>query len=145
LTRHRYSTIGDELFAAGRFDEAMSAYRQALAALPRDAQARMGLDAILERSRTAQPNAQLRTLLLEAYADDGANWDAVGWGAANQLVVGWPSDDPLLHAFLRKSLNRDADLERKLLALRKAVAAAEPSPQVSELIASLAEQAWLNE
>lgn len=131
----------------------MSAYRQALAASPRDAQARMGLDAILERARTAQPNAQLRTLLLEAYADDGANWDAVGWGAANQLVVGWPSDndlqrladDPLLHAFLRKSVNGDADLERKLLALRKAVAAAEPSPQFSELIASLAEQAWLNE
>ena len=153
MTPNRYSTIGDELFAAGRFDEAMSAYRQALATSPRDAQARMGLDAILERARTAQPNAQLRTLLLEAYADDGANWDAVGWGAANQLVVGWPSDndlqrlagDRLLHEFLRKSLNRDADLERKLLALRKAVAAAEPSPQVSELIASLAEQAWLNE
>jgi len=131
----------------------MSAYRQALAASPRDAQARMGLDAILERARTAQPNAQLRTLLLEAYADDGANWDAVGWGAANQLVVGWSADDDLqrlagdrlLHEFLRKSLNRDADLERKLLALRKTVAAAEPSPQVSELIASLAEQAWLNE
>lgn len=153
MTPHRYSTIGDELFAAGRFDEAMSAYRQALAASPRDAQARMGLDAILERARTAQPNAQLRTLLLEAYADDGANWDAVGWGAANQLVVGWPADndlqrladDRLLHAFLRKSLNRDADLERKLLALRKAVATAEPTPQVTELIASLAEQAWLNE
>ncbi len=153
MTPNRYSTIGDELFAAGRFDEAMSAYRQALAASPRDAQARMGLDAILERARTPQPNAHLRTLLLEAYADDGANWDAVGWGAANQLAVGWPADndlqrlaaDRLLHEFLRKSLNRDADLERKLLALRKSVAAAEPTSQVAELIASLAEQAWLNE
>lgn len=153
LTSNRFSTIGDEHFAAGRFDDAMSAYRQALSASPRDVQARMGLDAILERARTAQPNAHLRTLLLEAYADDGANWDAVGWGAANQLVVGWPADgdlqalgnDRLLHEFLRKSLNRDAALERKLLALRKAVAAAEPSPPVDELIASLAEQAWLNE
>ncbi len=141
------------MFAAGRFDEALSAYRQALAASPRDAQARMGLDAILERARTTQPNANLRTMLLEAYADDGANWDAVGWGAANQLVVGWPTDgdlrvladDRLLHEFLRKSLNRDADLERKLLALRKAVAVADPSQKISELIASLAEQAWLNE
>lgn len=143
MSPHRYSTIGDELFAAGRFDEAMSAYRQALAASPRDAQARMGLDAILERARTAQPNAQLRTLLLEAYADDGANWGAVGWPADNDLQR--LADDPLLHALLRKSVNGDADLERKLLALRKAVAAAEPSPQVSELIVSLAEQAWLNE
>lgn len=153
MTSNRYSTIGDELFAAGRFDDALSAYRQALAASPRDAQARMGLDAILERARTAQPNAHLRTLLLEAYGDDGANWDAVGWGAANQLAVGWPADndlqrladDRLLHEFLRKSLNRDADLERKLLALRKAVAAAGPTPQVAELVTSLAEQAWLNE
>lgn len=153
MSVNRFSLSGDELFAAGRFDEAMAAYRQALAAAPRDAQARMGLDAILERARTTQPNANLRNLLLEAYADDGANWDAIGWGAANQLLVGWPTDgdlstlanDELLHEFLRKSLNRNAELERKLLALRRAVAAADPSSSAARLIASLAEQAWLNE
>ena len=124
------SLSGDELFAAGRFDEAMAAYRQILAKDPADAAARMGLDAILERARTEQPNALLRELLLQAYADDGANWEAVGWGAANQLLVGWPQDndlavlaaDPLLREFLRKSLNRDAALERRLIALRRAVA-----------------------
>ncbi len=131
----------------------MAAYRRALAADSRDAQARTGLDAILERARTTQPNPQLRERLLEAYADEGANWDAVGWGAANQIAVGWPADesigtlaqDRLLHEFLRKSLNRDAALERKLVKLRAAVAAAPPSPEVDELAASLAEQAWLNE
>lgn len=46
------SLSGDELFAAGRFDEAMAAYRQTLAKDPADAAARMGLDAILERART---------------------------------------------------------------------------------------------
>jgi SAM-dependent methyltransferase len=156
LNPNRSSAIGDEHFAAGRFDEAMAAYRQALAASPRDAQARMGLDAILERARTPSPNEHLRTLLLEAYADDGANWDAVGWGAANQIVVGWPADDGLqtlandrlLLEFLRKSLNRDAGLERKLLGLRTAVAqalASGASQEVSALAAALAEQAWLNE
>lgn len=147
------SQTGDELFAAGRFDEAMAAYRRALGADPNDAQARMGLDAILERARTAQPNGPLRELLLEAYADTGANWDAVGWGAANQIAVGWPADDDLqalaqdrlLHEFLRKSLNRDAALERRLLKLRAALVSAAPSPALAELIASLAEQAWLNE
>ena len=110
----------------------MAAYRQALALSPRDAQARMGLDAILERARTPRPNDLLRTALLDAYADADANWDAIGWGAANQLVVGWPADgdltalaaDRLLLEFLRKSLNRDAALERKLLALRQATAQA---------------------
>jgi len=147
------SSTGDQFFAAGRFDEAMAAYRRALAADPNDAQARMGLDAILERARTTQPNAPLRELLLEAYADSGANWDAVGWGAANQIAVGWPADDDLqalagdrlLHEFLRKSLNRDAALERRLLKLRAALVSAAPSPALAELIASLAEQAWLNE
>ncbi|TAJ25199.1 MAG: methyltransferase domain-containing protein [Reyranella sp.] len=147
------TSAGDELFAAGRFDEAMAAYRGALKANPRDAGARLGLDAILERARTPQPNAHLRELLLEAYADEGANWDAVGWGAANQVTVGWPADnslgvlaqDRLLHEFLRKSLNRDAALERKLLKLRAAVAAAPSSPSIDALAASLAEQAWLNE
>jgi SAM-dependent methyltransferase len=147
------SRRGDELFAAGRFDEAMAVYRSALKADPRDAGARLGLDAILERARSPQPNAHLRELLLEAYADDGANWDAVGWGAASQILVGWPADDSvevlaqdrLLHEFLRKSLNRDAALERKLLKLRAAVAAAPASPAIDGLAASLAEQAWLNE
>lgn len=131
----------------------MVAYRRALAADPRDARARMGLDAILERARTTQPNPQLRELLLEAYADEGANWDAVAWGAANQIAIGWPADDSLemlardrlLHEFLRKSLNRDAGLERKLLKLRAAVASLPSSPSIDALAASLAEQAWLNE
>lgn len=149
---------GDELFAAGRFDEAMAAYRGALAQVPGDAAARMGLDAILERARTNQPNPGLRELLLQAYADEGANWDAIGWGAANQIVVGWPQDndlqnlavDPLLLEFLKKSLNRDATLERKLLALRRATADAllatdAPAPEVVMLAEALAEQAWLNE
>lgn len=149
---------GDELFAAGRFDEAMAAYRHVLAQTPGDAAARMGLDAILERARTNQPNPGLRELLLQAYADEGANWDAVGWGAANQIVVGWPQDndllklaaDPLLLEFLKKSLNRDAALERKLLALRRATADAllatdAPAPEVVTLAEALAEQAWLNE
>ncbi|MBI3196238.1 MAG: methyltransferase domain-containing protein [Rhodospirillales bacterium] len=156
MTTIRSSAIGDELFAAGRFDEAMAAYRQVLAQSPRDAQARMGLDAILERARTPSPNDHLRTLLLEAYADDSANWDAIGWGAANQIVVGWPADDSLqtlgndrlLLEFLRKSLNRDAGLERKLLGLRRTVTqalASGGSPEVIALAAALAEQAWLNE
>ena len=149
---------GDDLFAAGRFDEAMAAYRRALALDPRDAAARMGLDAILERARTNQPNPGLRDLLLQAYADEGANWDAIGWGAANQIVVGWPHDndlsklaaDSLLLEFLKKSLNRDAALERKLLTLRRATADAllatdSPEPQVVALAAALGEQAWLNE
>ena len=149
---------GDELFAAGRFDEAMAVYRRVLVQDPGNAEARMGLDAILERARTNQPNSVLRELLLQAYADDGANWDAIGWGAANQIVVGWPPDndlsklsaDPLLLEFLNKSLNRDAALERKLLALRRATADAllatdTPSPEVVALSEALAEQAWLNE
>ncbi len=152
------SLNGDELFAAGRFDEAMAAYRQALVRDPGNAEARMGLDAILERARTTQPNMGLRELLLQAYADEGANWDAIGWGAANQIVVGWPQDndlqklatDSLLLEFLKKSLNRDAALERKLLALRRATADAllatdAPSPEIATLGEALAEQAWLNE
>ena len=117
----------------------------------------MGLDAILERARTPRPNEQLVDLLLDAYADDGANWDAIGWGAANQLLVGWPADaapetmagNQLLLNFLRKSLNRDAGLERKLIALREATAKAllepSPPPRINDLAAAIAEQAWLNE
>jgi SAM-dependent methyltransferase len=157
LTASRFATTGDELFAAGRLDEAMTAYRQALAETPGFAAARLGLDAILERARTRQPSEQLVRLLLEAYADPSANWDAIGWGAANQLVVGWPADaspeamagNGLLLEFLRKSLNRDPALERKLMALRTATAALlqQPSPSapVVELAAALAEQAWQNE
>ena len=157
MTAARFTSTGDELFASGRLDEAMAAYRQALAHTPGFPAARMGLDAILERARTRDPNPQLRSLLLDAYADDGANWDAVGWGASNQLVVGWPvaatpeamAADALLIAFLRKSLNRDAALERKLIALRAATALAlaqpSPSPAVVVLASALAEQAWLNE
>ena len=157
MTAVRFTSTGDELFASGRLDEAMSAYRQALAHTPGFPAARMGLDAILERARTRDPNPHLRGLLLDAYADEGANWEAIGWGAANQLVVGWPAaatpevmaGDALLLDFLRKSLNRDASLERKLIALRAATAQAlaefSPSPPVVELAAALAEQAWLNE
>ncbi len=159
MTAARFTSTGDELFASGRLDEAMSAYRQALAHTPGFPAARMGLDAILERARTRDPNPSLRGLLLDAYADDGANWEAIGWGAANQLVVGWPATatpeamagDALLLAFLTKSLNRDAALERKLIALRAATAQAlaqpspSPSPPLVELAAALAEQVWLNE
>lgn len=153
----RHATIGDELFAAGRLDEAMTAYRHALSLSPGLPAARMGLDAILERARTSRPNEQLVALLLNAYADDGANWDAIGWGAANQLVVGWPADptpetmagNQLLLNFLCKSLNRDPSLERKLIALREATADAllKPSPprRIDDLAAAIAEQAWLNE
>ena len=35
LNANRFSTTGDELFAAGRVEEAMAAYRQALALSPR--------------------------------------------------------------------------------------------------------------
>lgn len=117
----------------------------------------MGLDAILERARTPRLNEHLVALLLEAYADDRANWDAVGWGAANQLVVGWPADatperlagNPLLLNFLRKSLNRDAALERRLIALREVTAKKlqhpSTSPAIVDLAAAIAEQAWLNE
>lgn len=154
---NRHATIGDELFTAGRLDEAMMAYRHALSLSPGLPAARMGLDAILERARTPRPNEQLVALLLDAYADDGANWDAIGWGAASQLVVGWPADaapetmagNQLLLNFLRKSLNRDAALERKLIALREATAKAllKPSPprRINDLAAAIAEQAWLNE
>jgi ubiquinone/menaquinone biosynthesis C-methylase UbiE len=157
LSATRYATTGDELLAAGRLDEAMAAYRQALSLSPTLPAARMGLDAILERARTSRPNEQLVSLLLDAYADEGANWDAIGWGAANQLVVGWPADatpgtmagNELLCEFLRKSLNRDAVLERKLIALREATAKAllQPSPPqpINDLAAAIAEQAWLNE
>jgi SAM-dependent methyltransferase len=157
LSANRFSTSGDELFAAGRVEEAIAAYRQALSLAPRDAQARMGLDAILERARTPRPNGELRMLLLDAYADEDANWDAIGWGAANQILVGWPADgnletfagDRLLLEFLRKSLNRDAGLERKLLDLRQATArallSAEPSPDAAMLAEAIAEQAWHNE
>jgi SAM-dependent methyltransferase len=55
----------------------------------------------------------------------------------------------LLLNFLRKSLNRDASLERKLIALREATANAllKPSPprRINDLAAAIAEQAWLNE
>ncbi len=157
MTASRFATIGDEHFAAGRLDAAMAAYRQALADTPGFLAARMGLDAILERARTRQPNEQLVRLLLDAYADPSANWDAIGWGAANQLVIGWPADaapqamagNALLLEFLRKSLNRDAELERKLIALRAAVAAElnRPSPPAPllKLADALAEQAWHNE
>ena len=74
LTASRSATLGDELFVAGRLDEAMAAYRQALALSPGFAAARVGLDAILERARTRQPNEQLIQLLIDAYADNGANW-----------------------------------------------------------------------
>ena len=153
----RHTAIGDELFAAGRLDEAMAAYRHALSLSPGLPTARMGLDAILERARTPRPNEHLVALLLDAYADDSANWDAIGWCAANQLAVGWPADatpetmagNQLLLNFLRKSLNRDAGLERKLIALREATAKAllKPSPprRINDLAAAIAEQAWLNE
>ncbi len=153
----RHAAIGDELFAAGRLDEAVAAYRHALRLSPGLPAARMGLDAILERARTPRPHEHLVALLLDAYADDGANWDAIGWGAANQLVVGWPTDatpetmagNQLLLNFLRKSLNRDAVLERKLIALREATTKMllEPSPpqRINDLAAAIAEQAWLNE
>src|ERR687898_479326 len=153
----RHAAIGDELFVAGRLDEAMMAYRYALSLFPGLPAARMGLDAILERARTPRPSEHLAALLLEAYADDGANWDAIGWCAANQLVVGWPADatpetmagNQLLLNFLRKSLNRDAEFERKLIALREATARAllrsSPPPRINDLAAAIAEQAWLNE
>jgi SAM-dependent methyltransferase len=157
LTASRSATLGDELFVAGRLDEAMAAYRQALALSPGFAAARVGLDAILERARTREPNEPLIRLLLDAYADSGANWEAIGWGAANQVVIGWPSDptpeamagNALLIEFLRKSLNRDAALERKLITLRDATAkiVMQPSPPdaVVRLAEAIAEQAWLNE
>lgn len=152
----RYTALGDERFAAGRLDEALAAYRQALTLSPGLAAARMGLDAILERARTPRPDATLVQLLLDGYADDGANWDALGWGAAHQLLVGWPAmatpealaGNALLLEFLRKSLNRDAGLERKLISLRDATAKAllQPAPPpVVDLAGALAEQAWLNE
>ena len=60
----------------------------------------------------------------------------------------WAGNQLLLN-FLRKSLNRDAGLERKLIALREATARAllKPSPQrrINDLAAAIAEQAWLNE
>jgi SAM-dependent methyltransferase len=148
---------GDRRFAIGRFDEAMAAYRQALALSPGWPAARLGLDAILERVRTNRPNEMLIGLMLDGYADPGANWDAIGWGAANQLMVGWPTaatleaiaGNALLLEFLRKSLNRDPLLERRLVALRGEVAKAllqgTASPSVRALAAALAEQAWLNE
>jgi cytochrome c-type biogenesis protein CcmH/NrfG len=71
-------TTGD---AAGRLDEAMAAYRHALRLSPGLPAARMGLDVILERARTPLPNEQLVALLLDAYADERTNWDAIGWGA----------------------------------------------------------------
>jgi SAM-dependent methyltransferase len=135
----------------------MAAYRQALSLSPGFAAARAGLDAVLERARTPRPSEALVRLLLEAYADEGANWDAIGWGAAHQLAVGWPSaatpeamaGNALLLQFLKKSLNRDAGLERKLIALRDATARTllQPAPPqpVVELAAALAEQAWHNE
>ncbi|WP_170921088.1 methyltransferase domain-containing protein [Enhydrobacter aerosaccus] len=153
----RLTAIGDERFAQGRLDEAMSAYRQALSLSPGFGAARAGLDAILERARTPRPNEHLIALLLEGYADEGANWDALGWGAAHQLVVGWPKSatpaemagNGLLLEFLRKSLNRDATLERHLVALRAATARLllqpEPSPAVVALAAAIAQQAWQNE
>jgi SAM-dependent methyltransferase len=148
---------GDRRFALGRFDEAMAAYRQALALSPGLPAARLGLDAILERVRTSRPNEMLIGLMLEAYADPGANWDAIGWGAANQLVVGWPAastleeiaGNTLFHEFLRKSLNRDLLLERRLITLRAAIAKAlmqgSAPPLLLALAAAIAEQAWLNE
>jgi SAM-dependent methyltransferase len=157
LEASRYLARGDQQFAQGRLDEALAAYRQALAIEPGFAAARMGLDAILERVRTPHPNPLLAQLLLEGYADQGANWDALGWGAAHQLLVGWPdaptpeamAGNALLLEFLKKSLNREAALEARLLALRAATAKvlqqALPSPALEALAAALAEQAWHNE
>jgi SAM-dependent methyltransferase len=157
LEASRLVAFGDQHFALGRLDEAMAAYRQALTIDPVLAEARIGLDAILERARTPRPNPQLVQLLLEGYADTGANWVALGWGAAHQLLVGWPAaagpdamaGSALLLEFLKKSLNRDPALEAKLLALRDATASAlgrsTPSPEISALGAALAEQAWHNE
>lgn len=157
LDASRYTAIGDERFAQGRLDEALNAYRQALALSPGNAAARVGLDAILERARTPRPNEQVIALLLEGYADQSANWDALGWGAAHQLVVGWPKSatpeamagNALLLEFLRKSLNRDATLERHLVALRAATATKllqpDPSPAAIRLGGAIAEQAWQNE
>ncbi len=145
------------MFAAGRLDEAMAAYRRALAENPRDAAARAGLDAILERARSDRRHEPLVALLLEGYADQGANWDALGWGAGHQLLVGWPEratpDDmagnTLLLEYLKKSLNRDPGLERRFVELRdeiaKLVVAGTASPAVLELAGAFAEQAWANE
>ncbi len=157
MDAERDANTGNELFAAGRFDEAMAAYQRALAVAPGHPAAREGLDAILERARTPRPNEQLVRLLLEAYADPGANWDAIGAGASNQILIAWPADatpekmgqNALVLAFLGKSLNRDAALERKLLALREATARdllnSPPRQPVLDIGAALAEQAWLNE
>jgi len=157
MDAQRLSDLGDQFFAAFRLDEALDAYSRALALVPRHAGARAGLDAILERARTDRPNPRLIELMLAAYADPGANWDAVGWGAAHQLVVGWPNPpdperlarDELLRAFLTKSLNRNPALERHLLALRTAVARSLVSGsatwELETLAGALAEQAWQNE
>lgn len=157
MDANRFTTTGDEMFAAGRLDEAMAAYRQALSLEPRFAPARAGLDAILERARTQRRDDRLVALLLEGYADPAANWEALGWGAGHQLLVGWPDDatpeamagDRLLIEYLRKSLNRDPGLERRLVTLREAtaklLAAGAPSPAVTELASALAEQAWHSE
>ncbi|HTR83334.1 MAG TPA: methyltransferase domain-containing protein [Reyranella sp.] len=153
----QYTKWGDEQFARGRLDEALAAYRQALAQVPSFPPARMGLDAVLEQAHSDRPNEQLIALLLEAYADPGANWFAIGWPAALQLNVGWPASptpeamagNRLLIEFLRKSLNRHAALERKLVALRDATARVlqQPAPpqEAAVLASAFAEQAWHNE
>jgi len=157
-----YTKWGDEHFALGRLDEAMAAYRKALALQPGFPQARMGLDSVLEQAHSDRPNEQLIALLLEAYDDPGANWFAIGWPSALQLNVGWPASptpeamagNRLLIEFLSKSLNRHAGLERKLVALRDATAKALQQPasldevkanEVTALASAFAEQAWHNE
>ena len=81
---------------------------------------------------------------------------SVGAPPISWLLDGRPDATPetmagnqLLLNFLRKSLNRDAGLERKLIALREATAKAllkpSPPPRINDLAAAIAEQAWLNE
>lgn len=134
----RFLDHARQLHAAGRMDEALAAYAQALKHEARLKEARFGMTSILEMARTTAYNAGLAGLMEECLADREANHQALARGAALQLRLKYRLDrlpqpgeselralverfagDRLLHLFLSRTVNLDPVLERVLTAVRR--------------------------
>lgn len=150
--------------AAQRFDEALTAYTQALQHDPALAEARRGLVSILEMARTQRHHPRLAGLIGMALADPRAQHQALARAAAHQLRLKYNltgavdfatpqgralaaafAQDELLLDLLRRTVSMDAVLERVLTALRRHIALRDNGTIETVLIAALAQQCLNNE
>ncbi len=144
----------------GDFDGALQAYEKALAAVPSMADALARLTGILEMAATERYHAGLAGRIRQALATPGVNTEALYGPAALQLrhkyTGGKPEqnlaaalNDDLLRLFLRRTINRDLQLEPALIALRDGVSArlkaGDADAATRRLGVSLALQAFNNE